>query len=152
MHTRAEEHKPKKQEAQKCSIPFSVGGNRTANSPKLWEEPGGGTEWTICLSLREIWTFSTSQWIRADGAKKFSAGTWLGLFAPPCGQMALLQQYCVKFPGSLKVKRSSTPVLWSQASHTFNPQCRYSPHVLWERNTAYKWDNTKLVFLYINVT
>lgn len=145
MHTRAEEHKPKKQEAQKCSIPFSVGGNRDFPGPQIAQNCGknqaGG------LNEPSAWV-----WGKYEPSPLHSAGTWLGLFAPPCGQMALLQQYCVKFPGSLKVKRSSTPVLWSQASHTFKPQCRNSPRVLWERNTAYKWDNTKLVFLYINVT
>lgn len=40
MHTRAEEHKPKKQEAQKCSIPFSVGGNRELPGPQIAQNCG----------------------------------------------------------------------------------------------------------------
>lgn len=40
MHTRAEEHKLKKQEAQKCSIPFSVGGNRKLPGPQIAQNCG----------------------------------------------------------------------------------------------------------------
>lgn len=40
MHTRAEEHKLKKQEAQKCSIPFPLGGNTELPGPKIAKNCG----------------------------------------------------------------------------------------------------------------
>lgn len=85
-------------------------------------------------------------------AKLFSAEPWFGLFAPPCGQMSLLQQCCVKFSGSLKVNPSSAPVFRSQGSYTFNPQCR-NIRTRSEKGILHtNENNTKLVFLYINVT